>query len=38
VSPGLRGAVRDGHATIFDAPEVSLASDHRPVVVTLDFP
>jgi endonuclease/exonuclease/phosphatase family metal-dependent hydrolase len=37
VSPGLRGAVRDGHATIFDVPEVSLASDHRPVVVTLDF-
>jgi endonuclease/exonuclease/phosphatase family metal-dependent hydrolase len=38
VSPGLRGAVRDNHATIFDAPEVSLASDHRPVVMTLDFP
>ena len=38
VSPGLRGAVRDGRAIIFDAPEVSLASDHRPVVVTLDFP
>jgi endonuclease/exonuclease/phosphatase family metal-dependent hydrolase len=38
VSPGLRGAVRDDRATIFDAPEVSLASDHRPVVVTLDFP
>jgi endonuclease/exonuclease/phosphatase family metal-dependent hydrolase len=37
VSPGLRGAVRDGRAIIFDAPEVSLASDHRPVVVTLDF-
>ncbi len=38
VSPGLRGAVRDNHAIIFDPPEVSLASDHRPVVVTLDFP
>jgi endonuclease/exonuclease/phosphatase family metal-dependent hydrolase len=37
VSPGLRKAVRDGRATIFDAPEVSQASDHRPVVVTLDF-
>ena len=37
VSPGLRGAVRDNRATIFDAPEVSQASDHRPVVVTLDF-
>jgi endonuclease/exonuclease/phosphatase family metal-dependent hydrolase len=38
VSPGLRGTVRDGRAIIFDAPEVLLASDHRPVVVTLDFP
>jgi endonuclease/exonuclease/phosphatase family metal-dependent hydrolase len=38
VSPGLRGAVRDNRAMIFDAPEVSLASDHRPVVVTLEFP
>ncbi|HXA15323.1 MAG TPA: endonuclease/exonuclease/phosphatase family protein [Opitutaceae bacterium] len=38
VSPGLRGAVRGGRAIIFDAPEVSLASDHRPVVVTLEFP
>jgi endonuclease/exonuclease/phosphatase family metal-dependent hydrolase len=38
VSPGLRGAVRGGRAIIFDAPDVSLASDHRPVVVTLDFP
>jgi endonuclease/exonuclease/phosphatase family metal-dependent hydrolase len=38
VSPALRGAVRDDHAIIVDAPEVSLASDHRPVVVTLDFP
>ncbi len=38
VSPGLRGAVRDRRAVIFDAPEVSLASDHRPVVVTLEFP
>jgi endonuclease/exonuclease/phosphatase family metal-dependent hydrolase len=38
VSPGLRGAVRNDRATIFDAPEVSQASDHRPVVVTLDFP
>jgi endonuclease/exonuclease/phosphatase family metal-dependent hydrolase len=37
VSPGLRAAVRDGRATIFDVPEVSLASDHRPVVVTLEF-
>jgi predicted extracellular nuclease len=37
VSPGLRGAVRGGRAIIFDAPEVSLASDHRPVVVTLEF-
>jgi endonuclease/exonuclease/phosphatase family metal-dependent hydrolase len=38
VSPGLRGAVRDHRAVIFDAPEVLLASDHRPVVVTLEFP
>jgi endonuclease/exonuclease/phosphatase family metal-dependent hydrolase len=38
VSPALRAAVRDGRAVIFDAPGVSLASDHRPVVVTLEFP
>ncbi len=38
VSPGLRPAVRGGRARIFDTPEVRLASDHRPVVVTLDLP
>lgn len=38
VSPGLMGAVRDGRAKIFDAPQTAAASDHRPVVVTLDFP
>jgi endonuclease/exonuclease/phosphatase family metal-dependent hydrolase len=37
VSPGLIGAVRNGRARIFDAPETAVASDHRPVVVTLDF-
>jgi len=37
VSPGLSAAVRDGRARIFDAPQTAAASDHRPVVVTLDF-
>jgi endonuclease/exonuclease/phosphatase family metal-dependent hydrolase len=38
VSPGLRAAVRNGCAMIFDGPDVSRASDHRPVVIKLDFP
>jgi len=38
VSPALRAAVRGGRARIFDSPETAAASDHRPVVVTLDFP
>ncbi|MBS0664592.1 MAG: endonuclease/exonuclease/phosphatase family protein [Verrucomicrobia bacterium] len=37
VSPGLRSAVRGGAARIFDGPGVREASDHRPVVVTLDL-
>jgi endonuclease/exonuclease/phosphatase family metal-dependent hydrolase len=37
VSPGLRGAVRGGKALIYDGPGVSEASDHRPVLATLDF-
>ena len=37
VSPGLKGAVVDGHARIADGPETLLASDHRPVVVTLEL-
>jgi Metal-dependent hydrolase len=37
VSPGLLSAVRGGAARIFDAPEVREASDHRPVVVTLEL-
>ncbi|HTB79829.1 MAG TPA: endonuclease/exonuclease/phosphatase family protein [Opitutaceae bacterium] len=38
VSPGLIGAVREGRARIFDAPQAAAASDHRPVAVTLDLP
>ena len=36
-SPGLKAAVRGGAATIFDSEETRLASDHRPVMVTLVF-
>jgi endonuclease/exonuclease/phosphatase family metal-dependent hydrolase len=35
VSPGLRKAVGDGPARIYDGPGVREASDHRPVVITL---
>ena len=37
VSPGLLPAVQSGEARIYDGPGVLVASDHRPVVVTLDF-
>ena len=37
VSPGLRGAVQGGAARVFDGEGVRLASDHRPVAVTLFF-
>ncbi|HND61073.1 MAG TPA: endonuclease/exonuclease/phosphatase family protein [Opitutaceae bacterium] len=37
VSPGLLSAVRDGAARIHDGPGVREASDHRPVIVTLDL-
>jgi endonuclease/exonuclease/phosphatase family metal-dependent hydrolase len=37
VSPALRAAVR-GDAQICDRPETGVASDHRPVVATLDIP
>ncbi len=37
VSPGLRDAVRGGRAVIYDGPGVLEASDHRPVVVTLEW-
>ena len=37
VSSGLAGAVRDGAARIFDGDGVREASDHRPVVVTLEL-
>lgn len=37
VSPGLKDAVVDGRARIADGPETLQASDHRPVVVTLDL-
>ncbi len=35
VSPGLRAAVSDGVARIFDGDGVRTASDHRPVVIKL---
>lgn len=35
VSPGLRTAVKDGTARIFDGDGVREASDHRPVMVVL---
>lgn len=37
VSPALKPAVASGSAKILDLPEVSLASDHRPVVVKLEL-
>lgn len=37
VSPGLVPAVRGGAAAIFDGDGVRDASDHRPLVVVLDF-
>ena len=37
VSPGLRAAVAGGVARIYDEPGVREASDHRPVVVTLEL-
>jgi endonuclease/exonuclease/phosphatase family metal-dependent hydrolase len=37
VSPALRVAVVGGAARIYDGPGVDEASDHRPVVVTLDL-
>ena len=37
VSPRLRAAVAGGGARIFDGEGVREASDHRPVVVTLDL-
>lgn len=38
VSPGLRGAIVGGAARIHDGDGVAEASDHRPVVVTLELP
>jgi endonuclease/exonuclease/phosphatase family metal-dependent hydrolase len=37
VSTILMRAVQGGAVTIFDIPEVRVASDHRPVVITLEF-
>lgn len=37
ISAALRDAVRGGVAKIYDGPGVVQASDHRPVVVTLDL-
>jgi len=37
VSPALLPAVQGGAAQIYDGPEVREASDHRPVVVTLEL-
>ncbi len=38
VSPGLKPAVQGGSARVFDGEGTKLASDHRPVIVTLVFP
>jgi endonuclease/exonuclease/phosphatase family metal-dependent hydrolase len=38
VSPGLRPAIVDGVARIYDGPAVAQASDHRPVFVVLEVP
>jgi endonuclease/exonuclease/phosphatase family metal-dependent hydrolase len=38
VSPALRPAVQGGVARIYDGPGVREASDHRPVMVTLELP
>ncbi len=38
VSPGLQAAVAGGRARILDSAAVAAASDHRPVVVTLELP
>lgn len=38
VSPGLRHMVKTGRAVILDSAAVGLASDHRPVKVTLEEP
>lgn len=37
ISPGLKDAVIDGVARIADGPETLAASDHRPVVATLEW-
>ncbi len=37
VSPGLKDAVIDARASIADGPETLVASDHRPVVATLEL-
>lgn len=38
VSPGLRPSVDGGRARIYDGPDASGASDHRPVLMGLTFP
>lgn len=37
ISPGLRASVRDGRGWIHDSPEVAKASDHRPVLISLEW-
>ncbi len=37
VSPGLMDSVKDGAVRIMDGADVETASDHRPLVVTLEF-
>ena len=37
ISPILRGTVRNGRGVVSDHPDVLSASDHRPVVATLDI-
>ncbi len=38
VSPALQPFILTGKATIADGPETLVASDHRPLIVTLDLP
>ena len=37
VSPALKSFIRDGRGQVYDGPGVAEASDHRPVMVTLNL-
>ena len=37
VSPALKSFIRNGHGQVWDGPGVTEASDHRPVLVTLNL-